>query len=177
MSGDTFEALLRPHLRFVRTLVYARVKTTGHADDIIQETLLRAYTRRHQLREEAKFKTWIWSIALNSIREHFRHERALVSLDEFPSLDILDRTMSPLARLERMEACDWLRHNVAKLSKRDQAAIRLRDIEEKSLSEAAAALRRSQSATKTAHFRARKRLAALLVDSGRQAGSALLEAA
>jgi DNA-directed RNA polymerase specialized sigma24 family protein len=76
-----------------------------------------------------------------------------------------------------MEACDWLRDSVAKLSARDQAAIRLRDIEERTLPEVAAALQRSQSATKTAHFRARKRLAVLLSNAGRQAGSALLEAA
>jgi RNA polymerase sigma-70 factor (ECF subfamily) len=177
MSGETFEALLTPNLRFVRRLVYTRVKATGHADDIIQETLLRAYSRRDQLREESKFKTWIWSIALNTIREYFRRERPVLSLDEFPRFDIQDRTASPLARLEHMETCEWVRDGVAKLSKRDQAAIRLRDIEEKSLPETAAALRRSESATKTAHFRARKRLAVVLSDSGRQAGSALLEAA
>lgn len=177
MSGETFEALLTPNLRFVRTLVFTRVKTTGHAEDIIQETLLRAYTHRHQLREETKFKTWIWSIALNTIREHFRRERALASLDECPRLDIPDPAVSPLARVERMEACAWVRDSVAKLSERDQAAIRLRDIEEKSLPEVAAALRRSQSATKTAHFRARKRLAVLLKDSGRQVGAAVLQAA
>jgi DNA-directed RNA polymerase specialized sigma24 family protein len=56
MSGETFEKLLTPHLRFVRTLVYTRVKATGHAEDIIQETLLRAYTRRDQLRAEGNFK-------------------------------------------------------------------------------------------------------------------------
>ena len=177
MSGETFEALLTPHLRFVRTLVHTRVKATGHADDIIQEVLLRAYTRRDQLREEAKFRTWIWSIALNIIREHFRRDRGLVSLDEFPTLDIPDRTMSPLARVEQMEVCDWVRVSVGKLSARDQAAIRLRDIEERTLPETAAALHRSQTAAKTAHFRARRRLAVLLSDSARQAGSALLDAA
>lgn len=177
MSGETFEALLTPHLRFVRTLVYTRVKDTGYAEDIIQDTLLRAYRRRDQLREEAKFKTWIWSIALNTVREHFRRDRRLVSLDEFPTLDIPDRAASPLARLERMEACDWVRHSVAKLPKRDRAAIRLRDIEGRSLPETAAALHRSQSAVKAAHFRARKRLALLLSDGDPQAGIAVLAAA
>jgi len=48
------------------------------------------------------------------------------------------------------------------LSARDQTAIRLRDIEERSFPEAAAALHCSLSATKTAHFRARKRLARII---------------
>jgi RNA polymerase sigma-70 factor, ECF subfamily len=162
MSEETFEALLASHLRFVRTLVHTRARGTGHADDVMQEVLLRAFTCRNQLRADSKFKTWIWSIALNTIRQHFRTERGHLSLDEFPLFDIRDRTVSPLARLDRMELCDWVRAGVAKLSVRDQAAIRLRDIEERSLPETAAALHRSESAAKIAHFRARKRLASVL---------------
>jgi RNA polymerase sigma-70 factor, ECF subfamily len=162
MSEETFEALLAPQLEFVRTLVYTRVKATAHADDIVQEVLLRAFTHRNQLRAESKFKTWIWSIALNTIRQHFRRERGLVSLDEFATVDVRDRTASPLSRLEWLETRDWVRAGMARLSKSDQATIRLRDLEERSLPETAAALHRSESAAKTAHFRARKRLAKAL---------------
>jgi len=167
MSEETFEALLAANLRFLRTLVYTRLGRAGHAEDIIQEVLLRAYTRRNQLREEAKFKTWVWSIAVNEIRQHFRRERELVSLGELPGFDIRDRTVSPLGRVERIEMLDWIRAGMAQLSKRDQAAIRVRDIEERSLQEAAVALRRSVSATKSAHFRARKRLADVLRSTDR----------
>ena len=55
---------------------------------------------------------------------------------------------------------------MAKLGECDEAVIRLRDIEEKSLQEAAAVMNRSESATKTAHFRAKKRLAAIMVGEG-----------
>ncbi len=66
-----------------------------------------------------------------------------------------------------MRAC------LAKLSERDRATIRLRDLEERSLPDLAAALHSSESAAKTAHFRARKRLAHMIRKrNGRPAGTA-----
>ena len=75
MSENTFEALLGPNLRSVRTLVQRRLGTSNHADDIVQEILLRAFQRRNQLRIHAKFRTWLWSIALNEIRSFYRRSR------------------------------------------------------------------------------------------------------
>ena len=59
MSGNTFEALLGPNLRSVQTLVQRRLRTSDHAEDIVQEILLRAFQRRDQLRVHAKFRTWL----------------------------------------------------------------------------------------------------------------------
>ena len=73
--------------------------------------------------------------------------------------------MPPLVRLERMERRAWVHACMAELSERDQAAIRLRDIEDKSVREAAAAFKCSESAAKTAHFRARQRLAQIMAST------------
>jgi len=55
MTGETFEALLAPNLPSMRRLVQMRMRTTDHADDVIQQTLLRAFVRRDQLRASSKF--------------------------------------------------------------------------------------------------------------------------
>ena len=159
MTGEAFEALLAPNLPFVRMLVSTRLKRSWDAEDVVQEILVRAFTRRHQLRADAKFRNWLWSIAVNEIRSFFRRDRSILSLDEFPNLDLPDPAMSPLARLERMETRDRLRACIARLSEREQAAIQLKDIEDRSIGELASALHSTKSAAKTAHFRARKRLA------------------
>jgi RNA polymerase sigma-70 factor (ECF subfamily) len=162
MSRDTFEALLAPNLRFVRLFVEARLRGLGDADDAIQEILLRAFQHRNQLRDQAKFKTWLWSIAANEIRLRFRRGRGLLSLEEFPGLEIPDTTTSPVAVLEQLEDRDFLAACMARLPERDKEAIRLRDIEGRSLRETAATLHSSLAATKSAHFRARRRLAVLV---------------
>ena len=165
MSRETFEALLNPNLRALHRLVHNRIRTPGDADDVIQEILLRAFVCRDQLRAEPKFRSWLWSIAMNSIREFFRHETAVVSIEDFACFDVRDRGLSPLAELERHETSEWVRACVSKLPKRERAAIRLRDIEGMSVRQAAAALNSSESAAKTAHFRAIRRLACVIRES------------
>ena len=177
MSGETFEALLAPNLPVVRSLVQTRLSRSGHAEDVIQDILVRAFARRGQLRAEAKFRSWLYSIALNEIRSFFRCDRGDVSLDEFPKLDVPDRAMSPLARLERMETRDRVRACIAELSERDQAAIQVRDIEGRGLREVAAALHSTESAAKVAHFRARRRLAGVVRAHTRCPGQAIRPAA
>ena len=168
MSGETFAALLAPNLGLINMLVRTRMGTSGYAEDVVQEILARAFSRRHQLREDANFRNWLWSIAINEIRAFFRRDRGTLSLDELPKFDIPDRGLSPLARVEQVEVRERVRACMAKLSKRDRAMIRLRDLEDRSLPDVAAALHSTESAAKTAHFRARKRLARVIrATSGR----------
>ena len=158
MSGETFEALLAPTLRGVRRLVHRRLRNSGHAEDVIQEILLRAFARRDQLRVDEKFGSWLCSIALNEIRQFFRRDRGILSLDEFP-IEPRDTTASPQTRFEEAEKRNWVRACIAALPQRDQIVIRLRDIDGKSVREVAGTLGMSPSAIKSVHFRARKRLA------------------
>src|SRR5580698_6450066 len=159
MTGDTFEALLAPNLPSVRRFVQTRLRTSDHADDIVQQTLLHAFAHRHQLRASSKFKSWLCSIAMNEVRMFFRTDRPNISLDEFPKIDSRDSGPSPLARMEQMERLEWLHAGMKRLSDRDRRAIRLRDFDELSLTETAQVIASSEAATKSSHFRARKRLA------------------
>lgn len=159
MSGETFEALLAPALGSVRRLVRRQLRNSDHAEDVTQEALLRAFTRRNQLRADEKFGSWLRSIAMNEVRQFFRRDRGLVSLDEFPNFDARDTTASPLARFEEAERRNWVHACMVALPQRHQIVIRLRDIDGKSNREVAEALGISQAAIKSIHFRARKRLA------------------
>jgi len=159
MTGDAFERLLAPNLPLVRRFVQARLSASDHADDIIQQTLLRAFAHRDQLRTSSKFKSWLYSIAMNEVRMFFRIDRPTLSLDQFPHIDTRDPGLSPLARVEQMERLQWLQAGMEKLSERDRAAIRLRDFDGLGLTETAQAFESSKAATKSSHFRARKRLA------------------
>ena len=78
MSGETFEALLAPNLPCVRTMVRRQLRNSGQSEDVLQEILLRAFASRDQLRLEANFRSWLWSIARNEIRGFFRRDRGTV---------------------------------------------------------------------------------------------------
>jgi RNA polymerase sigma-70 factor, ECF subfamily len=149
MSRKTFDVLLGPNLRSVQTLVQKWLGNSGHAEDIVQQILRRAFQREDQLRVHAKFRTWLWSIALNELRSSSRRDRRTVSLEECPNFEAPDPLMQPLVRLERMGRRARVHACMAQLSKHDQAVIRLRDIEDSSLREGALALNCSESAAKT----------------------------
>jgi RNA polymerase sigma-70 factor (ECF subfamily) len=162
MSREGFESLLAPHLPWVRTFVKARLRTTDHADDLVQQTLLRAFVCRHQLRSPSKFRSWLGTIALNEVRAYFRSLRPGVSLGEFPTSAFADRAPSPLARCEQSEREHRLRAGLATLAARDRVAIRLVDFKGLSYNEAADAMTVSTAAFKSTHYRALQRLGRVL---------------
>ncbi len=158
MSRETFTNLLAPHLKPLRQLVRMRIRTSDHAEDIVQQTLLMAYARRDQLRMQSKFKSWLWSIAFNEMRAFLRGLREQVSLDEFPNLEPVDRNFCPMARYEELERAERLHEGLAALTERDRTAIRLVDFHGLSMAEAADRLAVSLPAAKSSHYRARQRL-------------------
>jgi RNA polymerase sigma-70 factor (ECF subfamily) len=170
MSGETFMGLLAPNLRPLRKLLERQLKIPGQADDILQDALLHAFAHRDQLRARSKFKSWLWTIALNEMRMFFRGNRSTISLDEFPNVDPSDRAPSPLASCEHLEKLEWLHAGLAKLSNRDRTTIRLRDLDGLSVAETAEALAISKAALKSTHHRARKRLAYTLRITSRPVG-------
>src|SRR5882724_8447731 len=90
MAEETFETLLTSNLQWVRKLVRTRLRMSDQVDDVAQQTLLRAFACRHQLRDRSKIKNWLWSIALNEVRMFLRGSRPAVSLDEFANPQFAD---------------------------------------------------------------------------------------
>jgi len=160
MTGETFTALLTPHLQPIRRLVYSRLRSEL-ADDVVQQTLLHAFARRHQLRSPEKFKSWLWSIAVNEVRMLQRAARPALPIDEFAKL-LPDRQPSPHTICEERERVELLRAGLAKLTHRDRTAIHLADLNGMTAHEAADSLGVSKPAFKSTHFRARQRLARAL---------------
>ncbi|HVN03822.1 MAG TPA: sigma-70 family RNA polymerase sigma factor [Bryobacteraceae bacterium] len=157
MSKETFGDLLAPNLDAIRRFVRQRLRSPDHADDVLQQTLLLAFVHRDQLRTPAKFKSWLWSIAVNEVRMFLRSSRACLSLDEFPHFEIADSRNSPFMHCEAAQRQARLEAAILRLHARDQAAIRL-ELEGLSVREMAAATSASVSAAKSARFRARRRL-------------------
>jgi RNA polymerase sigma factor (sigma-70 family) len=165
MSEETFIALLTPNLKPLRIFLLRQLRVSSPVDDIVQETLLRAFTCRDQLRVRSKFKGWLWSIAMNQLRVSLRSGRNMVSLADLPRFEPPAEAPSPLAVCEGAQRKEWLRAGMAKLAERECMAIQLIDFRGNSIAEAAEALGISVSNTKTVHFRARRHLALVLGDT------------
>ena len=105
-----FSELVRRHQSAVRGLL--RQLTRGDAalaDDIGQETFLKAFKNIRSFRGEAKFSTWLYRISYNCFREEARKRKELVGIDEAQLEAEQDpSTVDPALRQDLMHALQLL---------------------------------------------------------------------
>lgn len=130
---DEIEAAI-PSLR-----AYARalLRDRDGADDLVQDTLLAAVSRRGQWRGEGALRGWLFRILLNRFRDGLRRGRAA------PVLSLVSETMAepaaPAAGDARLQLAE-VHAAMGRLPEDQRAALLLVALEGMSLSEAAAAL-------------------------------------
>jgi RNA polymerase sigma-70 factor (ECF subfamily) len=166
---EAFADLLRPHLKLVRTFVRNTVRNDFDVDDLIQQTLLKAYTRLHQFRFESSFRTWLISIARNEIRQNARlRSTSRIVFDEGKSASVMTSYSkdSPFEIYARKEMSHQLWEAIANLPTKYRLMIELFELGEKSLAETESDLSISRSAAKSRRLRARRTLCRLLTKSG-----------
>jgi RNA polymerase sigma-70 factor (ECF subfamily) len=166
-DGHLFHKLIRPYERRVYAMALSFLRNEADAEDATQETFLKAFRNLASFRGDAKFGTWLVSIALNEARSRIRRRDAIKveSLDE--SVDEEGHTSPALLRdwkeipseaLERKEIRQLLHKAVTALPLIYREVFQLRDIEQMSVNEAAAALGITISSVKVRLHRARMML-------------------
>jgi RNA polymerase sigma factor (sigma-70 family) len=108
VDGDqhAFGELVRRHQSPVRGLLRQLTRADVElADDLAQDTFIRAYKNIRSFRGEAKFSTWLYRVAYNVFREHARKRKELVGIDEAQLQAQADpQTTDPALRHDLMSA-------------------------------------------------------------------------
>ena len=67
LQGDheAFESLVRRYQRMIYSLTYRMTGTAADAEDLTQETFIRAHQQLATFRSDAKFSSWLYRIAVN----------------------------------------------------------------------------------------------------------------
>lgn len=92
LGGDeaAFEELIHTHSRRLFAIAYGVLQNAGEAEDVVQETLVKAWRLRRKVRDAERFEPWLTTIARNGALDLLRRRRS-VPLDEesrdFPSAD------------------------------------------------------------------------------------------
>jgi RNA polymerase sigma-70 factor (ECF subfamily) len=63
---EAFENLIRNHQRMIHSLAYRMTGSMADADDLTQETFIRAFQQLASYRGEAKFSSWLCRVAMNA---------------------------------------------------------------------------------------------------------------
>jgi RNA polymerase sigma-70 factor (ECF subfamily) len=168
-SGDiaAFEELVR---RYDRKLLRIAQRVTDNLEDaqeVVQETFLKAFQKLKQFQRNSKFSTWLIRIALNeslmTLRRRRRYTQELPLEYEDPNgknlpLDVADWSPNPEQLYSRSELQEILRKALEELPLALRVVFVLRDVEVLSIKETAAALDLHPSAVKARLLRARLQL-------------------
>ena len=182
LAGDTekYHDLIRPYERNVYRMALSFMKNESDAEDVAQESFLKAFRKLSDFRAKAKFSTWLISIAMNEARGRLRRQSAvrMESLDEAPEESghispalLRDWREVPLEALERKEIRQMLEEAIASLSPIYREVLVLRDVEGFTVEETAAALTINPGTVKIRLHRARMMLQKQLVPKLKPASS------
>src|SRR5882762_3587098 len=75
---DLFHELIRPYERMVYLTVFSVLKNETEAEDAAQVAVINAYRHLGSFRRDAKFSTWLVTIAMNEARQKLRRDKRAV---------------------------------------------------------------------------------------------------
>ena len=162
-DGEAFRALVEQHSRSVFRLAFRMTGNEQDAEDVVQESLLRAYRQLGRFESRANFGTWLYRITANCAVDLMRSKQARHDQSRAEPLDeTSDTTTSEVPDPERMagsaEIQRCVAHALEALSPLERAAFTLRHYEGRSIDEISRALGLGTSAAKHSVFRAVKKL-------------------
>ena len=171
-----YRELIRRYERPVFSLIYRMVRDRELAEDLAQETFVKALNAIESYRPEFKFSSWIFKIANNAAIDQLRRrELDTLSLDGSPNaetadaveataLQVSDRKETPLEELEARELGGAIEIAIAQLRPEYRACILLRHVEGRPYEEIAEMLSLPLGTVKTYIHRARNELRMALED-------------
>ncbi len=150
--------VLETHLPHVYRFALQLAGDPDAAQDIAQETMLRAWRWRNRLREPRAAKRWLLTVAANIWRDQLRRRRAhpVGAMPEAPQPPADEAP--PGRALMHGEAVEWVTRRMARLPPRQRQVLYLRAFEELALQEIAGMLSISVNAAKASLAAARRTL-------------------
>ncbi len=169
-----YRELIRRYERPVFSLILRMVRDRQLAEDLAQETFIKALNAIATYRPEFKFSSWIFKIANNAAIDHLRRREVdTLSLDGSPNatsqddieataLQVGDKGETPLAELEARELGTAIEKAIGQLRPEYRSCIMLRHVEGLAYEEIAQLLDLPLGTVKTYIHRARHELRGML---------------
>jgi len=169
-----YRELIRRYERPIFSLIYRMVRDRAMAEDLSQETFIKALNAIDSYRPEYKFSSWIFKIANNAAIDQIRRrELDTLSLDGSPhattpdeieatALQVSARGLSPLEALESSELGGQIEQAIGRLRPEYRSCILLRHVEGLAYEEIAELMNLPLGTVKTYIHRARNELRDLL---------------
>jgi RNA polymerase sigma-70 factor (ECF subfamily) len=163
-SKKHFEEQISIIYRDLYKFIYSIIKNQNLAEDILQQTLMKAYEKFDTIKDITKFKSWIFTIAKNESLSWIRkYNREIPSEDTY--LELLGGYSEdiPEELLIKHEITEQVKESIKILNLVDQEIMYLRYYYDLNFREIALILNLNENTVKTKHKRAKKKIYAYLV--------------
>ena len=165
LAGDkeAFRLLVDRHTRSIYGVAYRMTGTQQDAEEIVQETFLRAYKSLYRFELRSSFSTWLYRIAVNRSLDFLKAKKMTdtyhISSNPGPEEDereiqVAAADPSPERLLLSAEAREKITQAIDLLSPAERVAFTMRHMEGKSIEEISKVLNVRASAAKNSIFRA-----------------------
>jgi|SRR5262245_48818805 len=165
LAGDkeAFRLLVERHTRSIYSVAYRMTGNESDAEEILQETFLRAYKSLRNFELRASFSTWLYRIAVNRALDFLKAKKMTdaYQISEQPGSEENEREIqvaAPNPGPERLllsaEARQRLARAITLLSPAERVAFTMRHMEGRSIEEISKTLNVRASAAKNSIFRA-----------------------
>src|SRR6266403_172379 len=167
LSGDrdAFRVLVDAHARSVFNVAYRMTGNREDADEIVQETFLRAYKSLDRFESRSRFSTWIYRIAVNRCLDFLEKKKITgsytISDDPDPeeqTIQLPTKDAGPDRMLLSKEAKTKISEAMQALTPTERIAFTLRHMDGQSIEEISKVLKVRENAAKNTIFRAVKKL-------------------
>jgi RNA polymerase sigma-70 factor (ECF subfamily) len=168
-TGDekAFETLVKRHRPRIYSLALRYTRVQADAEDIVQQTFVKAFVHLRRFEGKSSFSTWLTRIAINEALMLLRRGRAMreVSINDMiseeataPALEIPDANPDPETGYLQREGVRILSLAIRRLTPGMRTVIELRELRELSARETARYMGLSVSAVKGRVFHGRRKL-------------------
>lgn len=170
-NGDreAFRLLVEQHSRYLFRVAYRLTGNAEDAEDVVQDTWLKAHAQLGRFESRANFRTWLTRIAINCSIDHLRVSRRKeptfdpATFEQEPTRGWIDSADAEPDRLVLAgEIGARVDQTLLRMTTLERSAFMLRHLEGMSISEIGDALGLNTSATKHSIFRAVRKMRAAL---------------
>jgi RNA polymerase sigma-70 factor, ECF subfamily len=121
---DAFTKLIDKYSRPLTMMILRMVRDKEDARDISQQVFLKAYEHLPLFKHSSSFKTWLYKVAINSVKDHLRKRTLPSGPGDLEG--IADPTDSPASLLEKEQELHLIRAAVLDLPDKQRMTLLLR---------------------------------------------------
>lgn len=172
-AGDqtAFHRLVDHYQPEIYRMIYYRSRSQMDAEDLTQDVMLKAYKNIAHLKSPEVFRSWLYRIAVNRVRDYYRKIQfkslfGFVSVDDESFHESAEMAVAAEAEGEIFRKDFWrqIEQMLTSLSQMEKEVFLLRFFDQLTIKEISAALKKNQSTIKTHLYRALRKVKATAGD-------------